>query len=73
MTAVAAYGTRTLPELLAAIDVQLADCKTLLRMPASARPITLREAQRLLFNLKDERDDRFPDWYATAVALGYEK
>lgn len=67
-----AYGTRTLPELLAAIDAQLVDCQTLLRMPASARPITIRQAQRLLFDLKDERDDRFPNWYPTAVELGYE-
>lgn len=69
----AAYGTRTLPELLAAIHNQLIFNRELLQVPAAHRKITIREAQRLLFDLKDERDDRFPNWYPTAVALGYEK
>ena len=68
-----AYGTRTLPELLFAIRTQENFMRELRQVPAEHRVITLREARRQLFDLKDERDDRFPNWYPTARALGYEK
>lgn len=69
----AAYSARTLPELLEAVRIAEWQLRELLQIPKAHRLISLDEAQRRLFAVKDERDDRFPNWYPTAVALGYEK